>query len=302
MHQERLQERSRTTIPQGKDQEVKMPGKFRQNWRTDQAHQVAYRFKLQDHERRQQGPGEKDANKEKGPGENPEGGADAKDAKKPDRQARTTQKDLPYSDFTGLRFPSLETAENFDYHQDKGLDQVTSERSFPIKVPGHRRLDPYLREYLHFLHTLDPARFTAARIAERYRLREKTVMKVIGEWSTNSYLERSGLTKLSEKQTTREAVILEKKEQMYAKWVGWDQLGDEDDHASDDEELGEFKGWRSTNDWVRRQNVEVESMTAFPMMAKRDPVPKRVDADLVVDSQPHHKVINWIDPTDKVVF
>merc|ERR1712110_618506 len=107
---------------------------------------------------------------------------------------------------------------------------------------------------------------------------------------------------LRDKQTTRDDEILAKKEVMYGKWAGWDQLGDADDPESDDEQLGEFKGWRSTNDWVRRQNVEVESMQAFPFTEKRDPVPKRVDIDLVVDNQEHHKVINWIDPNDKVVF
>eukprot|EP00913_Durusdinium_trenchii_P030788 g28834.t1 len=79
---------------------------------------------------------------------------------------------------------------------------------------------------------------------------------------------------------------------------GWDQMGDEDDPESDDEAwgskrggvgeaLGESKGWRSTSDWVRRQSVEVEMMSAFPMMDKRDPMPKRVDVDMVVDSRSH---------------
>lgn len=215
--------------------------------------------------------------------------------------AKQQQPPQPYTNFTGLRFPTLETAENIDYHKDRGLQRVV-ERAYPIKVPGHRRLDPYLREYIHFLHNLDPARFTTARIAERYRLRQKTVQKVVKEWSANHNITNSGLTNLRDKQVTREAVILQKKEEQYGKWVGWDQLGDGDDPETDDEGIGEYRGWRATNDWVRRQNVEVESMSAFPMMEKRDPMPKRVDADLVVDSTQHHKVINWIDPTDKVVF
>mmetsp|Transcript_16384 Transcript_16384/g.38805 ORF Transcript_16384/g.38805 Transcript_16384/m.38805 type:complete len:309 (+) Transcript_16384:79-1005(+) len=206
-----------------------------------------------------------------------------------------------YEDFAGLRFPTLETAENIDYHKDRGLNQIV-ERAFPIKVPGYRRLDPYLREYIFFLHNLDPARFSVGRIAQRYRMREKTVAKVVQEWGTNRYLTRTGLTKLKDKQQTREAVVLAKKEQQYAKWVGWDQLGDEDDSETDDEAIGDTKGWRSTSDWVRRQTVEVEMMSAFPMMEKRDPVPKRVDVDMVVDSRQNYKIINWIDPTDKVVF
>merc|ERR1712217_14025 len=115
-------------------------------------------------------------------------------------------------------------------------------------------------------------------------MRTKTVTKVIQEWGVNRYLTRTGLTKLRDKQVTREDVILAKKEQQYAKWAGWDQLGDQDDPETDDEALGETKGWRSTNDWVRRQNVEVDMMSAFPMMEKRDPMPKRVDVDLLVDS------------------
>merc|ERR1712224_862580 len=104
-------------------------------------------------------------------------------------------------------------------------------------------------------------RFTIDRIAERYRLRAKTVRKVIQEWGVNRYLVESGLTSLRNKQTTREKEVLRRKEQEYAKWVGWDQLGDKDDAESDDEVLGETKGWRSTNEWVRRQNVEVEMMS-----------------------------------------
>mmetsp|Transcript_20804 Transcript_20804/g.61981 ORF Transcript_20804/g.61981 Transcript_20804/m.61981 type:complete len:339 (-) Transcript_20804:68-1084(-) len=206
-----------------------------------------------------------------------------------------------YTDYTGLRFPTLETAENYDYHKDRGLQRLV-ERAYPIKVPGYRRLDPYLREYIHFLHSVDPARFTISRIASRYRLREKTVMAVVREWGVTRYLSRSGLTKHRDRQSTKEAEVLKAKERAYAKWVGWDQLGDEDDPESDDETIGDFKGWRSTNDWVRRQNVEVEMMSAFPMMEKRDPMPKRVDVDLVVESRQHHKIINWIDPTDKVNF
>eukprot|EP00933_Yihiella_yeosuensis_P031452 TRINITY_DN25012_c0_g1_i1.p1 TRINITY_DN25012_c0_g1~~TRINITY_DN25012_c0_g1_i1.p1 ORF type:complete len:355 (+),score=40.43 TRINITY_DN25012_c0_g1_i1:89-1066(+) len=218
---------------------------------------------------------------------------------KQDDKSKTAPR--PYSDFAGLRFPTLDTAENFDYHKDRGLTRLI-ERSYPIKVPAYRRLDPYLREYIFFLHNLDPARFTISKISQRYRLREKTVAKVVQEFGANRYLTRTGLTRLSSKRITREESILSAKEQNYAKWVGWDQLGDEDDPESDDEALGEYKGWRSTSDWVRRQTVEVEMMSAFPMMEKRDPMPKRVDVDMVIDSRKNHKIINWLDPSDKVVF
>lgn len=230
---------------------------------------------------------------------------DAKDAASEGKAKKSlmavASKSLPYQDYAGLRFPTLETAENFDYHKDRGLNKLI-ERSYPIKVPAHRRLDPYLREYMYFLHNLDPVRFTISRIAERYRLRDKTVAKVVKEWGAKMYITRSGLSSLKDKQKTREEVILSAKEHNYARWAGWDQLGDEDEAETDDEALGEFRGWRSTSDWVRRQTVEVEMMSAFPMMEKRNPMPKRVDVDMVVESKQNFKIVNWIDPADKVVF
>lgn len=263
----------------GEQVERMVQGKFRLDWRSAPGHSVRTRFSIEDRPR----------------------DSDTMDAKTNQNPAGAEKRTRPYSEYAGLRFPTLERAEHYDYHQDRGF-QALQERAFPIKVPGHRRLDPYLREYIHFLHKLDPARFTIDRIAERYRLRTRTVREVIQEFAVNRYLTSSGLTKLSEKQSTREKVILAKKEQAYSKWAGWDQLGDEDDPETDDEAIGEFRGWRSTSDWVRRQTVEVEAMSAFPMMEKREPMPKRVDVDLVVDSTRSHKIINWLDPTDKVVF
>jgi len=255
-------------------------GSFKLDWRGSQGHRVPYRFRMKP-------PPQKAEPKKEG--------EQKKNFNQQENEAAI------YSDFAGLRFPTLETAENYDYFKDRGFDRVV-ERAYPIKVPGHRRLDPYLREYIHFLHRLDPVRFTTERIAERYRLRKQTVAKVVSEWGTNLYLTRSGLTRIRKKQQTKESVILNSKEQQYAKWAGWDQLGDQDDPESDDETLGDFKGWRSTSDWIRKQAIEVEMMSAFPMSEKRDPMPKRVDVDMVVDNTKNHKVINWIDPTDKVVF
>ena len=40
-----------------------------------------------------------------------------------------------YSDYAGLRFPSLDTAENYDYNRDRGFDRIV-ERAFPIKAQG----------------------------------------------------------------------------------------------------------------------------------------------------------------------
>jgi hypothetical protein len=279
------------------------------DWRSAPGHRVLTRFRLQD-------PPPAPPRKEvpEADAENAEGLTEeekemrekvAEEVKKQEREERSKfvkeYGQQPYRNYSGLRFPTLETAESYNYHQDTGLDKLV-ERSFPITVPGYRRLDPYLREYIHFLHKVDPARFTIARIAERYRLREKTVSKVVQEWSVNRWLTSSGLTSLRDKQATKESVILKKKEEMYAKWVGWDQLGDEEDASDDAEELGEFRGWRPTSDWVRKQKIEVEMMSAFPMMEKRSPMPKRVDVDLTLSSTRSHKVINWIDPTDKVVF
>jgi len=270
---ENIQGRSRRNVQKGTDP-VGDRWKFRDDWRRGPGF-VPYRYRINDPEIKEKG-------------------MDAAEIRAKNQQ--------PYTDYTGLRFPSLGTAENFDYHNDRGFDRV-KERSFPIKVPGYRRLDPYLREYIHFLHNLDPVRFTVARIAERYRMREKTVAKVCQEWAVSRYLTRSGLTRLRDRQTTKEAVILRKKEEMYARWVGWDQLGDQDDPEPDSESaLGTFQGWRSTSDWIRRQTVEVEMMSAFPMMEKRNPMPKRVDVDMAVGHKRSHKIINWIDPNDKVVF
>eukprot|EP00442_Polarella_glacialis_P005387 CAMPEP_0115110090 /NCGR_PEP_ID=MMETSP0227-20121206/39161_1 /TAXON_ID=89957 /ORGANISM="Polarella glacialis, Strain CCMP 1383" /LENGTH=303 /DNA_ID=CAMNT_0002509047 /DNA_START=39 /DNA_END=947 /DNA_ORIENTATION=+ len=229
-HMERLQATSQRMMKESG--QTADQGKFSMTWRTKGGPgAVPYRFRIQD-------PDPKPKGKGKGKGED-----DAKGQGKgqggPAREAK------PYADFAGLRFPTLETAENFDYHKDRGLARVI-ERTYPIKVPGYRRLDPYLREYIYFLHNLDPQRFTVSRICQRYRMREKTVAKVVQEWGANLYMTRTGLCRLNNKQTTREAVILGKKEEAYGKWVGWDQLGDDDDPETDDEELGEFKGWRST--------------------------------------------------------
>jgi hypothetical protein len=284
-HISKIQKRSRRVFEDQPD-----GNKFQLNWRKAEGHKPGLhaRYRLQE-------PPPRPPRAQEGEE------VDAEAEKKEAQRLRNEHGKQPYSDYAGLRFPTLETAESYNYHQDTGLDRLV-ERSFPIVVPKHRRLDPYLREYIHFLHRLDPARFTLSRIAERYRLRESTVKKVVQECSVNRWLATSGLTSLREKQVTKEDVILEKKEQMYAKWVGYDQLGDEEDAESDEEELGEIKGWRPTSDWVRQQKIEVEMMSAFPMMEKRDPMPKRVDVDMTVGTHRGHKVINWLDPTDKVVF
>ncbi|KAF4659764.1 hypothetical protein FOL47_007458 [Perkinsus chesapeaki] len=186
--------------------------------------------------------------------------------------------DMPYTYFVGNRFPTLSTAENYRYWKDRGIDRLMP-RVFPIKLPEWRKLDPRFREYLFFLHSLDPARFTISRISERYGLRERDVRVAIKRYAAGYYLCRTGLTKLKDKQGDRSEKIEMAKEMAFAKHVGYDVVGQQGhDPESDDE----FEGWRSLKDWVRQQSVEVESMSAFPMPAKREPMPKRVDIDMVV--------------------
>ena len=76
-------------------------------------------------------------------------------------------------------------------------------------------------------------------------------------------------------------------------------MGDELPGGGSDELQG---SQRKATDWVRLQNIEVEMMSAFPLPAKRNPMPKRVDVDMVVGNSDEFKVINWIDPHDKVPF
>lgn len=215
-------------------------------------------------------------------------------------------------EFTGNRFPALGSAQNFRYWKEKGLNKL-ERRVFPIKVPAFRTLNPVMREYIFFLHTWDPARFTIERIAERYKLKEATVQKVVKEFSTQLWLKESGLVgkKIGvSKQMTKESKIMQAKEYHFSKQVGWDEMGDGEQR--EEHEDVEFKGFRNTQDWVRRQQVEVEMMSAYPMQAKRNPMPKRVDVDITVDevkqpfneclSSANYRIINWIDPNDKIVF
>jgi len=95
--------------------------------------------------------------------------------------------------------------------------------------------------------------------------------------------------------------VLNKKEMVYSQRMGYDHMGDEE-VDDDDGKLEEFNGWKSTFDWVDRQAIEVETMSAFPLAEKRVAVKKRVDVDVTVHQTRKHKIMNWIDPTDKVVF
>jgi len=95
--------------------------------------------------------------------------------------------------------------------------------------------------------------------------------------------------------------VLDVKEKAFAKAVGYEILGNQD--IDDEREIGEdFDGFTSTYDTARKQSIEVESFSAFPLPLKRNPVPKRVDVDMTVAHTRKAKIVNWIDPTDKLVF
>jgi len=205
---------------------------------------------------------------------------------------------LSYTDFAGNRFPSLYTAENFKMLKDKGLDRLAP-KVFPLRIDAERRLHPQFRNYIFFLHALDPVRFTVHRIAMRYSLRDSTVRSIIKHVGTKYFLDQSGLTSQKLKQSTKELRVADYKEKSHAKAIGYAIMGDELPGGGSDE----FQGsQRKATDWVRLQNIEVEMMTAFPLPAKRNPMPKRVDVDMVVANSDEFKVINWIDPHDKVPF
>lgn len=205
---------------------------------------------------------------------------------------------LPYTEFTGNRFPSLYTADNFKMLKDKGLERLDP-KAFPLRIDAERRLHPQFRHYIYFLHSLDPVRFTVNRIAMRYSLRDSTVRSIIKHVGTKHFLAQSGLTTQQLKQSTKELRVADFKERSYAKSVGYSIIGDELPGGGSDELYG---SQRKATDWVRLQNIEVESMSAFPLPAKRNPMPKRVDVDMVVGNSAEYKVINWIDPHDKVPF
>ncbi|GBE61241.1 hypothetical protein, conserved [Babesia ovata] len=210
--------------------------------------------------------------------------------------SRDTDFGQTYTDFSGLRFPTLDTAENTNYWKDTGLNRLLP-RIFPIKLPMKRRIDPLMREYMFFLHNLDPGRFTISRIAERYGFKENTVREVVKEFSLLNFILYNKLCDPKDKRITLEEARLQLKEQAYRDNIGYIHVSDEAD-----QEEHEFQGFESTADWVYRQSVQVEGLSAFPLPSTRDPMPKRVDVDVTVKHTKNVKVINWIDPSDKVVF
>ena len=223
---------------------------------------------------------------------------DTRDEKIDFKDASSFLGHLSYSDFAGNRFPTLNTAENFKMLKDKGLERLVP-KVFPLRIDAERRLHPQFRNYIFFLHALDPVRFTIHRIAMRYSLRDSTVRSIVKHIGTKHFLDQSGLTTDKLKQSTKELRVADYKEKSFAKAVGYSVMGDELPGGGSDELQG---SQRKATDWVRLQNIEVEMMTAFPLPAKRNPMPKRVDVDMVVANSDEYKVINWIDPHDKVPF
>eukprot|EP00375_Theileria_parva_P000521 XP_763191.1 hypothetical protein [Theileria parva strain Muguga] len=154
-----------------------------------------------------------------------------------------------------------------------------------------------MREYIYFLHTLDPGRFRIERIAERYGFRGVTVSKIIKEFSLLYYIKRNKLCNIEDKRIDLAEQRLQIKEASYRDNVGYIHTSNE----QEDHEL-EYKGDKDTVDWLYRQSVIAESMSSFPYPSTRKPFPKRVEVDLTVKNEKHVKVINWIDPTDKVII
>eukprot|EP00916_Digyalum_oweni_P026496 GHVL01043535.1.p1 GENE.GHVL01043535.1~~GHVL01043535.1.p1 ORF type:complete len:411 (-),score=30.57 GHVL01043535.1:250-1482(-) len=292
----------------------RVAGDWNAKWRNDVSHQVPYKFRVTEHVQNH-------------------------DQHFPLSRDTSTSKE--YVDFIGNRYPVLETAENFRYWKDKGLDRLIP-RVFPMHLPTERRIDPFLREFIHFLHKSDPARFTKRRIGERYGLKESTVEKIVYQFEKKMWLREQVSVaprykfflknlKTSVKLTSfkgvpyvlkpyvkhlmkarfgndlmtqkpREEKVLDQKEYFFSKKCGYDQLGDDALDSEEDADPEAFKGYRSTSDWVHKQYIQVESMTAYPLMELKNPVPKRVDVDVTVKQDDTCRIMNWIDPRDKIVF
>ncbi|CDJ54237.1 hypothetical protein, conserved [Eimeria brunetti] len=56
------------------------------------------------------------------------------------------------------------------------------------------------------------------------------------------------------------------KEIVFKQKRGYDQMGTEEIDAQEEKK---FEGWKSTFDWVMRQHIEVEHLSAFPLPARR---------------------------------
>ena len=114
-------------------------------------------------------------------------------------------------------------------------------------------------------------------------------------------MEKAGLSTYEDRQITKELKVMDAKEKEYSQAIGY-EISPNQDIYNEKEAGEEFDGWASTSDFARLQSIEVESFSAFPLSPRRNPVPKRVDVDLTVKHTRAARVINWVDPIDKVVF
>lgn len=214
---------------------------------------------------------------------------------------RGTDPTYNYTDFAGLRYPTLQTADaKFNYWAPQGMDRFTA-RTSPLYLPASRRLSPYLREVIWFLHTLDPIRFSDDRIMERYALNHYTVKKILEEMDQQAMLDEYKLTQGSHGLRMTEAqVVTARKERIYSQRLGYDVIG------SSWQQRQKGRGGRfpseTRHDPVLKQAIIVEAMSAFPLPTLRDPTYKKLDMDLEVKRTKDIRVCNWVDPLDKITI
>ncbi|SBT87137.1 conserved Plasmodium protein, unknown function [Plasmodium malariae] len=212
--------------------------------------------------------------------------------------SRDTNTQLNYTDYTGFRNPTLQTFENYKYWQDSGFKKFLT-RIFPIKLPEHKTVDPLLREYIYFLHSFDPFRFSFKKLSERYFFSKSSIKAIYKEESVKRFLQDNELCNDKTKRISKKEAVTKIKELIYSKRIGYKDIGD---HENVKNEEDQFQGYKNTFDQINRQVIQVESISSFPLPHRRDPVPKRVDVDMPVFNSANVKIMNWINPNDRVIF
>ncbi|SBS81672.1 conserved Plasmodium protein, unknown function, partial [Plasmodium malariae] len=210
--------------------------------------------------------------------------------------SRDTNTQLNYTDYTGFRNPTLQTFENYKYWQDSGFKKFLT-RIFPIKLPEHKTVDPLLREYIYFLHSFDPFRFSFKKLSERYFFSKSSIKAIYKEESVKRFLQDNELCNDKTKRISKKEAVTKIKELIYSKRIGYKDIGD---HENVKNEEDQFQGYKNTFDQINRQVIQVESISSFPLPHRRDPVPKRVDVDMPVFNSANVKIMNWINPNDRV--
>ncbi|ANQ06041.1 Uncharacterized protein PCOAH_00003130 [Plasmodium coatneyi] len=266
------------------------------------AYTVPYRYRVVIPTRRKKVKGISDMNEQKR-GEKSKGGASQNEPNDPaenikEEYSRDVSNQLSYSDFVGFRNPTLETLDNYRYWQDSGFKKFLH-RTFPIKLPEHKTLNPLFREYIYFLHSLDPFRFSVKKLSERYFLSQKCIESIYKEESVKRFLRENQLCDEKTKRISKKEAVSKIKELIYAKKLGYKDIGDFENVKNEEDQ---FQGHKNTFDVINRQVIQVESISAFPLPDRRDPVPKRVDVDIPVGNSANVKIMNWVNPNDKVVF